>query len=79
MMNERESGWLIEADGSYWAGTHLDARGFQKDVNAAVRFARFEDAEKVKHWLMPSMAFALRTAEHVWMPNTRQTEGGESK
>lgn len=57
-----EFGWLIEGDGNYW-----DARGiksFTTDVNEAVRFARFEDAERVKHWILQEWAFALRTTQH---------------
>ena len=68
---KHESAWVIEADGSYWTGTHVDSRGFQQDVNEAVRFARFEDAEKVKHWLMPTLAFALKAVEHVWVDSAQ--------
>lgn len=67
-MKERtnDSGWVIEADRTYWNGKHLDSRGFG-DADDAVRFSRFEDAERVKHWLMPKMAFALKTTEHIWV------------
>lgn len=62
-----ESGWVIEADGRYWDGTFANSNGFDPDHNKAVRFARFEDAEKVKHWLLKDHAFALRTTQHVWI------------
>jgi hypothetical protein len=61
-----EFAWLIEADGSYWDGHYPDKRGFVPDVNKAVRFSRFEDAEAVKWWILQSWAFALRTTQHGW-------------
>jgi hypothetical protein len=61
-----ELAWLIEADGSYWTGTHPDRRGFNADVNKAVRFVRREDAEKLKWWILEQWAFALRTVQHGW-------------
>jgi hypothetical protein len=64
---QREMAWLIEADGSYWDGHFADSRGFQRDVNAAVRFSRFQDAEAVKHWLLQAHSFALRTTQHAWI------------
>ncbi len=63
----QESAWLIEADGSYWDGHAADKRGFVSDVNKAVRFARKEDAEAVKWWVLENWAFALRTTQHVWV------------
>jgi hypothetical protein len=62
----QELAWLIEADGSYWDGHYADSRGFTRDVNSAVRFTRFQDAEAVKHWLLQASAFALRTTQHGW-------------
>lgn len=59
-------GWLIEADKFYWDGHYPDSRGFTHDVSRAVRFARHEDAEIVKHWLLRDHAFALRTTQHGW-------------
>lgn len=61
-----EAVWLIEADQSYWDGRYPDSRGFSKDVNDAVRFERREDAEKVRHWILQTWAFALRTTQHIW-------------
>jgi hypothetical protein len=64
---DREFAWLIEGDGNYWDGKHSDSRGFTRDPNAALRFARFEDAETVKHWLLQAHSFALRTTQHGWV------------
>ena len=66
-MTDREIAWLIEGDKRFWDGKYADGRGFTQDVNAALRFARFEDAETVKHWLLQQHAFALRTTQHVWV------------
>jgi len=73
----RTSAWLIEADGSYWDGRTIDRNGFCADVNEAVRFSRQQDADRVKHWLMPGLAFALKTTEHVWL--AAQDAGKEQK
>lgn len=62
-----EAGWAIEADGAYWNGRALDSSAFVKDHNEAVRFARHEDAERIKYWLLRTYAFALRTTQHVWV------------
>jgi hypothetical protein len=62
-----EFAWLIEGDGNYWDGKYVDSRGFTRDVNAALRFARREDAETVKHWLLQAHSFALRTTQHGWI------------
>jgi len=59
--------WLIEANGTYWDGRAAGAAGFDADPNQAVRFARQEDAERVKYWLLKEHAFALRSTEHVWL------------
>jgi hypothetical protein len=61
-----ESGWIIEANGAYWDGRSCDQSAFTSDLNEAVRFARFEDAERIKYWLLQSHAFALRSTQHVW-------------
>lgn len=70
-----KSAWLIEADGSYWDGRSCDRRAFTKDVNDAMRLSRFEDAERIKHWLIPGLAFALKTTEHVWVERETEDEG----
>ena len=62
-----EFAWLIEGDGCYWDGKHADGRGFTRDPNAALRFARREDAETIKHWLLQVHSFALRTTQHGWV------------
>lgn len=61
-----ERGWLIEANGSYWDGRGVGPDGFHDDPNQAVRFARFEDAERVKYHVLGQWAFALRSTEHSW-------------
>jgi hypothetical protein len=66
-MTDREMAWLIEGDGNYWDGKYADSRGFTRDINKAVRFARLEDAEIVKHWLLQQHSFALRTSQHIWI------------
>jgi hypothetical protein len=70
----RQTVWLIEANGTYWDGSSLTKSAFVKGAGKAVRFSRFEDAEKVKYWLMPDHAFALKSTEHVWMADTRPSE-----
>lgn len=67
-----EFAWLIEADGSYWDGKYADSRGFTRKVDDALRFARRQDAEIVKHWLMQAHSFALRTTQHGWANGEHQ-------
>ena len=64
--NQDLGAWLIEGDGCYWDGHFADSRGFTRKVDDAVRFLRQQDADAVKHWLLQSNAFALRTVRHVW-------------
>ncbi len=51
-MAQTEFGWLIEAGARphYWDGQSPSSH--TTDAYAAVRFARFEDAEKVRCWLV---------------------------
>jgi hypothetical protein len=66
----RATGWLIETGaGTYWSGrapTH-----FTSDNADACRFGRFEDAERVRCWLIQEankeLASACRSSEHVWI------------
>lgn len=62
-----EYAWLIEGDGNYWNGKHADSRGFTRNHSEALRFARYEDAETVKHWLLQAHSFALKTVKHGWI------------
>ena len=62
-----EYAWVIEGDQNYWDGKYTDSRGFSRDISDCVRFARREDAERVKHWLLQFAAFALRTTQHAWV------------
>lgn len=66
-LRQEECYWLIEADGSYYDGHYTDSRAFVRDVNNAVRLARYEDAEAIKHWLLQAHSFALRTVKHCWV------------
>lgn len=61
-------GWLIETgDHKYWNGRHANADGFTHDPNDAVRFARFEDSERVIYWLMREYAVFLASRQHKWI------------
>lgn len=60
-------GWLIETgDHKYWNGRTADATGFTDDPNEAVRFARFEDAERIIHWLLEQYKVFLCSRQHSW-------------
>ena len=62
-----ELGWLIEtARTTYWDGHGTDFNSFTDDPNRAVRFARFEDAEVVRCWLLDDIKLFLRSTEHMW-------------
>ena len=52
MAKDTEYGWLIEAGSSphYWDGRKPGS--YTVDANEAIRFARFEDAEKVRNWIV---------------------------
>ncbi len=67
-----ERGWLIEtAQNTYWDGRQIgDDACFVRDANEACRFARFEDAEVVRCWLLEKLQRAqrLRSAEHIFLP-----------
>lgn len=61
-------GWLIETgDHKYWNGKRADADGFTHDPNDAVRFARFEDGERVIYHLMQLYSVFLVTRQHKWV------------
>lgn len=69
-MNNREAGWLIETGRqTYWDGRQIgDAAVFVPDANQAVRFARFEDAEIARCWLLEkSGGQRLRSSEHIFL------------
>ena len=67
-------GWMIEANGTYWDGRDSGASAFTADPNDGVRFLRFEDAERVKYWLLAQHAFALRSTQHAWEDNERKEQ-----
>lgn len=63
-----ELGWLIETgDHRYWNGKHANSGGFTHDPNDAVRFARFEDSERVIYWLMREYSVFLCSRQHKWI------------
>lgn len=69
MTKESETGWLIESGATtWWDGRNAgDYATFTADPNDAVRFARFEDAEVVRCWLLKPISRLLRSTEHMWM------------
>jgi len=67
MSDKRETGWLIENAGGL-APAYWDGRGwntFHYNPNEAVRFARKEDADRVKVWICQNSA--LLSTEHAWL------------
>lgn len=72
-VEQRETAWLIENGRQEWwdgrvAGVYAV---FTKDHSEAMRFARFEDAERARCWLLQPITAHLRSTEHVWMSNGR--------
>ena len=72
MMSERETAWLLEGGNGYWTGH--DLYNLNPDPNEACRFARRDDAERIRCWLIqndgqPGRVFstAIKATEHVWM------------
>jgi hypothetical protein len=65
-----ETAWLIESGaGEWWDGrTSGSEATFTRDANDAVRFARFEDAERVRCWVLAPISRLLRATEHMWVP-----------
>ena len=73
-MDSNETGWLIETgDHNYWCGRTADSDGFTHDPNDAVRFARFEDSERVINWLLGKYSVFLVSREHSWIDGNAQT------
>lgn len=69
----RETAWVIETgDHKYWNGKAANQDGFTHDPNDAVRFARFEDGERIIYWLMEEFKVFLVTREHVWLDGAAQ-------
>lgn len=79
LLDGRDRGWLIEtARNEYWDGRQIgDDAVFICDAHEACRFARFEDAEAVRCWLLEKTQRPqrLRSAEHVFIANANQTGG----
>jgi hypothetical protein len=63
----QKKGWLIEtARTSYWDGRGAGRHTFTSDANEAVLFAREQDAERVRVWLLEDFKDMLRSVEHVF-------------
>jgi hypothetical protein len=60
--------WLIESGAQkWWDGRQAGSKAyFTADPNEALRFARFEDAECARCWLLEPIQHLLRSTEHVW-------------
>ena len=70
---EKELGWLIETgDHNYWNGRYANSDGFTHNPNDAVRFARFEDAERVLFGLLESYKVFLVSRQHSWVDGDAQ-------
>lgn len=64
--------WLIEtARQTYWDGRKVgDDANYVSDANEACRFARVEDAEIVRCWLLDTGPQKLRSTEHMFVKPT---------
>lgn len=81
VQEREESGWLIERGDSdpaapkYWAAGQREAErtsAWTSNHEAAIRFARKQDAAAVAHRLFPSIA--VRIACHGWENRTEKLE-----
>lgn len=62
----RTVAWLIEGASVYWGGRSPDY--FVSNIDDAVRFSRYEDADRILGWIIPQqMRILCRVAEHVWV------------
>jgi hypothetical protein len=67
---KEETGWLIESASpqgvpQYWDGHRNNS--FTIDHNDAVRFARYEDAERVRAWTVSEpIRMHCRSVMHMW-------------
>ncbi len=62
--------WLIESGANpptYWDGRNLGAGGFTPKHEEACRFARFQDAEMVRCWLIPEGLHFCKSVQHEWV------------
>lgn len=71
-MTKRETAWVLEGGNGYWTGH--DLWNLNPDHNEACRFARRDDAERVRCWLIQNegvagrvFSTAIRATEHVWL------------
>lgn len=78
-----ETAWVIEGTGdgspTYWDGKDADSPFFTTDHTEAIRFARKEDAERAKYWLLPEvLRGVVASREHGWVktptPDAREPE-----
>lgn len=58
--------WVIEMGSgpAYWDGRGENTFSYRHDE--AVRFARFEDAERVRAWMVKPLGSACRSVQHAW-------------
>lgn len=76
LLDAGERGWLIEtARNEYWDGRQAgDEATFERYAHEGCRFARFEDAEVVRCWLLEKNPGRgrLRSTKHVFL-NTKDS------
>jgi hypothetical protein len=67
-----ETAWLIEnGRQEWWTGRTVgDEAQFTSDPNDVIRFARYEDAETARCWLLWPICHLLRSTEHIWCDGT---------
>lgn len=68
MSSQTELGWVIECgpEPLYWVGHGIHRDGFDDDADNAIRFARFQDAEQVRCWLLKENGWAMKSTQHSW-------------
>jgi hypothetical protein len=77
----QKSRWLIEtARQTWWDGrkTGLDAF-FTPYPNEAIGFARFEDAEVARCWLLEPLMETLRSTEHIFLDGQKSPSEKEGE
>ena len=75
-----ETGWLIETGArTWWDGRQPGISAtFTSDASEAIRFARFEDAERARCWLLEPIAKTLSSTEHLWQDVPERAETVEA-
>jgi hypothetical protein len=63
-MSDGRTYWLVEGAAVYWTGRSAD--GFDPDITEALRFARYDDAQRVLYYIIPRQLQQLcRVAQHA--------------